>query len=388
MVSCRVTRRRRVAENHRSVILFLHHRYRTLGGEERAVDDLAWVVREHLGEDVEVLTRDSTTISPARAAEGLLRGGLQPQDVTRAVRMTGARVVHAHNLHPTFGWRALRAARQAGARTVLHLHNYRLVCAVATCVDPGGNDCTRCHGRNTRPGLELNCRRNRAEGFAYAAGLALQQHRLVAEADAIVVPSEAALHRLHDLGAPIRDHHDVRVIGHAVRRFATEPSAAADGAYALVASRLAHEKGIDLAIDACRAADIRLTIAGDGPERAALERQAGPTVTFTGRVDDETLDALRRNAALEIVPTRAAETFGLSAVEAMAQGVPVVASALGALTDLAPEAVLVTPNHVSSLAHAITTTRNDAERGDRGRARAAELAAPSAIAQRLQSLYG
>ena len=49
------------------------------------------------------------------------------------MRRTGARVVHAHNVQPTFGWRALAAARAAGARVVLHLHNYRLVCAVGTC---------------------------------------------------------------------------------------------------------------------------------------------------------------------------------------------------------------------------------------------------------------
>ena len=49
------------------------------------------------------------------------------------MRRTGARVVHAHNINPTLGWRALAAAREAGARVVLHLHNYRLVCAVGTC---------------------------------------------------------------------------------------------------------------------------------------------------------------------------------------------------------------------------------------------------------------
>ena len=59
--------------------------------------------------------------------------------------------MHAHNVHPAFGWRALAAAREAGARVVLHLHNYRLVCAVGTCFTHG-EDCTRCHGRNTLPG--------------------------------------------------------------------------------------------------------------------------------------------------------------------------------------------------------------------------------------------
>ena len=97
------------------MILFLHSRYRTTGGEERAVADLMWLVREHLGEDAELLSRDAALMGRREAAAGLLLGGLRPDDVYRAVRRTRARVVHAHNLNPTFGWRALAAAREAGA---------------------------------------------------------------------------------------------------------------------------------------------------------------------------------------------------------------------------------------------------------------------------------
>src|ERR671935_1830474 len=151
------------------MVLFLHNRYRVTGGEERAVEDLLWLVREHLGEDAELLARDSATLGRSRAAVALLRGGLAPDDVAAAVRRTGARIVHAHNVQPSFGWRALAAAQAAGARVVLHLHNYRLVCAVAPCFTRGG-DCTRCHGRNTLPGVRLNCRGgSRAPSAAYAA---------------------------------------------------------------------------------------------------------------------------------------------------------------------------------------------------------------------------
>ncbi|MDX6680018.1 MAG: hypothetical protein QOG94_57, partial [Solirubrobacteraceae bacterium] len=158
------------------MILFLHNRYRTTGGEERAVDDLLWLVREQLDEDAELLARDSGDLGRGRAAAGLLRGGLSPEEVGHAVRRSGARVVHAHNLHPSLGWRALAAARAAGARTVLHLHNYRLVCAVGTCFTRGA-DCTRCHGRDTRPGVRLNCRGTGAEAAVYGAALALWQRR-------------------------------------------------------------------------------------------------------------------------------------------------------------------------------------------------------------------
>ena len=85
-------------------------------------------------------------------------------------------MVHAHNLNPAFGWRALAAARAAGARVVAHLHNYRLVCAVGTCFTRGA-DCTRCHGANTAPGVALRCRGAAAEAAVYGAGLALWQRR-------------------------------------------------------------------------------------------------------------------------------------------------------------------------------------------------------------------
>src|SRR5258708_5422454 len=106
------------------MILFLHNRYRTTGGEERAVAELMALVRDELGEEAELLERDSAQLGRGRAARGLLRGGIDPDDVGAAVKRTGARIVHAHNLNPSFGPRALQAARNAGARVVLHLHNF------------------------------------------------------------------------------------------------------------------------------------------------------------------------------------------------------------------------------------------------------------------------
>ena len=367
------------------VILFLHNRYRTTGGEERVVDDLRWLVREHLGEDARLLTRDSATIGRARAAAGLLGGGLAPERVTSAVRETGARIVHAHNLNPSLGWRALAAARAGGARTVLHLHNYRLVCAVGTCFTRGA-DCTRCHGRDTLPGVRLNCRGTGAEAAVYGASLALWQRRLVEHADAVVVPSRAALARLRALDAPL-DGAAVHVVGHTLRAFAAASTAAA-GEHALVVSRLAPEKGVDVAIAACAAAGLPLVIAGDGPQRAALEaRAAGTRTTFKGRVDASELARLRTAAGLAIVPSRSAETFGLAAAEAMAAGLPVVASAIGALPELCDPAALVAPGDAAALALAARARFGDAVAGEAGRRRIIDLAAPATVAAALREVY-
>jgi glycosyltransferase involved in cell wall biosynthesis len=365
------------------VVLFLHNRYRVTGGEERAVEDLMWLVREQLGEEAELLSHDSAALGRGRAAVALLRGGLDPGDVVAAVRLTRARVVSAHNVNPAFGWRALAAARAAGARVVLHLHNYRLVCAVGTCFNSRGEDCVRCQGRNTLPGVRLNCRGTGPEAAVYGASLSLWQRRLAAQADVVVVPSRFAQERLRALDAPI-DHARVRVVPHVVREFAQRSNAAA-GEHALVASRLAPEKGVELAVQACARAGVPLVVAGDGPQAAAL--RGAPGARFVGSVAPDELAELRARAALAIVPSRAAETFGLAAAEAMASGVPVVATAVGALPELVGPDAVVAPGDPDALAAAVKARFGDEAAGTAGLHRISALASPAAVSARLREIY-
>jgi len=95
----------------------------------------------------------------------------------------------------------------------------------------------------------------------------------------------------------------------------------------LVVSALVPYKRVDLAIEACRVAGVPLRVAGDGPDRARLERQAGAGVTFLGRLTDEQVRAEYWHARAVILP--GAEDFGIVPVEAQACGRPVVALARG-----------------------------------------------------------
>jgi glycosyltransferase involved in cell wall biosynthesis len=366
------------------MVLFLHNRYRTVGGEERVVEDLRWLLREYLNEPSELFERDSGSTDRPRAALGLLRGGLEPRDVAAAVGNSGARVVHAHNLLPTLGWRALAAARAAGARVVLHLHQYRLVCATGVCFTRG-QECTRCHGRNTLPGVLLGCRGSRPEALAYGAALALWQQRTLAQADVVIVPSEFARERLRELGAPL-PWERVRVLAPPVRPPAVSRSV--DQGYALVSSRLSPEKGVDVAIDACRIAGIPLVVAGEGPEQETLKaRASGQDVRFIGHVDDERLAQLRAAATIALVPSRSAETFGLAAAEAMMMELPVVASRVGALPELVDPEGLVAPGDAEALAGAIARLRGDATVAARGLVRVRALCSPETVAAALAQIY-
>jgi glycosyltransferase involved in cell wall biosynthesis len=366
-----------------AVVLLLHHRYRHAGGEERAVEDLAWLIREHLEEDVEILERESAGVSRKDAALGLVAGGLNPREVADAVKRTKARVVHAHNVNPTFGPRALQAASEQGARVVLHLHNYRLVCAVGTCFTRG-QDCTRCHGRNTLPGLRLNCRGgSRAESAAYAAGLALHQKRLAHAADAVIVPSAFALQRLRALGAPLKDN--AHVLGSVQRTFATHSTAAA-GEFVLAAGRLTPEKGFADVVDACNGAGLSLVVAGDGPERARLEARA-TNARFTGQIASAELAELRSRAAVAVVPSRYAEILPLAALEAMAAGLPTVAARSGGLAEAVPAEGLYPPGDVRALAGRLDALYRDAEAGERALAAARARSAPEHVASALSRIY-
>jgi glycosyltransferase involved in cell wall biosynthesis len=362
------------------VILFLHNRYRVSGGEERAVANLMWLVREHLGEDAELIERDSALLGRRRAASGMLRGGLDPDDVARAVKRTGARVVHAHNIHPSFGWRALAAARAAGARVVLQLHQYRLVCAVGVCFTDG-QECTRCHGRNTLPGVLRGCRGSSGEALVYAASLALWQRRIAESVDAVVVPSEFAARRLRELGAPIATP---SVLPHPLREFVPRSSVAADG-YALFAGRLEREKGLDVAVEACRIAELPLVVAGEGPERTRFE--GAPGVSFAGRVDQRQLALARAGAGVAVVPSRFAETFGFAVAEAMAAGLPVAASRIGALPELVPDDSLSPPGDAQALARTLARLRGDRQAGEQALARVRERLEPAMLAATLAAVY-
>lgn len=108
--------------------------------------------------------------------------------------------------------------------------------------------------------------------------------------------------------------------------FSTDTAVPREDLY-LVASRLKPYKRIDLAVAAFNRLGKRLVVAGDGPERRRLQRMAGPTVSFLGRVSDEELRDRYRRCRAFVFPTE--EDYGLTPLEAMACGAPVIAFGKG-----------------------------------------------------------
>ncbi len=120
--------------------------------------------------------------------------------------------------------------------------------------------------------------------------------------------------------------------------------------------------------------DLRLRLVGDGPERAALERQltaAGLTgrVEILGAVAPEQVEAELRSADLFVFPSHY-ESWGLALVEAMAVGLPIVASDIAGIREATGEAACLVPVGQPAV-WAATTERLIADPAERGRLSAA-----------------
>jgi len=127
--------------------------------------------------------------------------------------------------------------------------------------------------------------------------------------------------------------------------------------------RLVPRMGLDTLIDAIKRLGARirpptLYIAGDGPERAALQRRAGDAfrsgrIRFLGRLSDHDLRCAYRAADLFVLPTLALECFGIITLEALALGCPVLATRVGAIPEMLEPIMpdfLVSPGDAAGLA--------------------------------------
>ena len=308
-------------------------------------------------------------------------------------------IVHFHNIYHQLSPSIVRACASAGVPMVMTCHDYKLVCPTYQFLDKG-EICTAC----VKGGVGQAIRRRCKDGSLAASTIAAVEvgtHRLLHAYDPIatfICPSVFLRDQLEAGGieasrlAHLDNFTEVDV-----------PVREGAGEGILFAGRLSHEKGVDVLIEAVGrlAADlpgVRLDIAGDGPQRAELEalaqRVAPHSVIFHGRRSADEVRGLLRQARVGTLPARWLENQPLSVLEAFASGTPMVASALGGLTDLITTGVdgtLVPHEDPAALAEALRAYLVDPElaiaHGRAARERAVTRHAPAAHAEALFDIY-
>jgi phosphatidyl-myo-inositol alpha-mannosyltransferase len=194
----------------------------------------------------------------------------------------------------------------------------------------------------------------------------------------------------------------IRVIPNGVEwsRFSSLPEPS--GSLILFLGRMERRKGAAVAVEAFRTLaerrpDAELVLAGEGPERRAVEGSVPEAlrdrVTFVGRVDPAELPEVFGRCAVVCAPSLGGESFGIVLLEAMAAGRPVVASSIPGYAAVARDGVdgiLVPPGDAPALASALERVLDDPAAGramgERGRERAKRYDWP-VVAAEVEDVY-
>ena len=319
-------------------VLLVHNHYRQPGGEDRVfADELELLSRN--GHDVIRFTADNSDLTGsgglALAARAVWNADGHGR-LTRLLREKNPQLMHVHNTFPLLSPAVYYAAKSRGTAVVQTLHNYRLMCPGATFFRDG-EPCEKCLGKLVPwPSIVHACyRRSRAASSVAATMLAV--HRLLRTwgrmIDVFVALTEFSRDKFIQAGIPAE-----KIV---VKPNFVHPDpgmGVGGGNYALFVGRLAPGKGLDVLLAAwgrlCRG--LPLKIVGDGPMQAQVVEAAkrSESVQALGRKSHDDVRTLMRNASVLVFPSQWYEVSPMVLVEAYAAGLPVIASDIGAISEL------------------------------------------------------
>jgi glycosyltransferase involved in cell wall biosynthesis len=286
-------------------------------------------------------------------------------------------VAHIHNTWYAQSPAVVWALHRSGIPTVMTLHNYRLICANGQ-LFRDGVPCEDCVGASPWHGVQHGCYRDSGVLSVPAAGTIALHDRLRTwnrAVDRFLVLTEFARERLIRGGLPAER---IEVKPNFVPDPGPRTCSAASSGTVLYVGRLSAEKGVELLVEAWqRLGDgpLELVIVGDGPLRERLERRPVPRLRFTGRLPEDEVRRQMLAARALVLPSVWYEGQPMTALEALAAGLPVLGSDIGGVSELlAPlgQEWLLAPGEVSSWVAGLRALAHP-ERVETASARAREL---------------
>ena len=384
-------------------IALFHNYYQTPGGEDRMFE----LEREALtarGNEVvsyevrndEILS-NSSRIKKMDIARKAAFNKDSYRDIMEFLGDNDVDISHVHNWFPIISPAIYAAHKQLSIPVVQTLHNYRLGCANGT-FRRNGSSCDLClSGKRSNAVLHRCYKGSFAGSYAWKRMVerSWRNGLFTRDVAAYVSPSEEVARVHMQMGLP---QSKIHIIGNACPDPSRKarPSIGESTPSALYLGRLSREKGVDTLIDSWQGVESKLLIAGSGPEETSLRKRAAnnPDIRFLGQIPPNQAQRYLQDAAFLVFPSRWAEPFGLSIIEAMAAGKPVVASKIGGPSVIIQDGVnglLVPPGETKALRDAIAflgaNPKRRQEMGERARQTYLQNYLPSEHGRRLENLY-
>ena len=345
-------------ENKREIKVLVAHNYYgdwAVGGEATVFAQETELLRLN-GCQVTTFERANSEIwkswSLAKRATLPFRLGSSAEIYRRVVELieeTRPDVLHAHNYKYVLTPSIFKAAKDCGVKTVLTLHNYRLICPGGQ-LRRGDKICEECLRKSpTRILWRSGCASTLSARMMQSLFYWETKKKILDNVDVFValtefskskfveggLPSERIWVKPNFIFDPLATLNDgagdkkgaVAWEGGRLARAEQERAQKREGA--IFVGRLSSEKGVRFLMEAWRGLDCLLTVVGDGPEGAAVRRNAPSNVRFIGEKRRDEALKLLQNAQFLVFPSICYEGFPMSILEAAALGTPTLASRLG-----------------------------------------------------------
>jgi glycosyltransferase involved in cell wall biosynthesis len=313
-------------------------------------------------------------------------------------------IVHAQHVMTTLA--GIAAAKSAGVPAVATVRDYWPVCYWSDLLQKieGLDLCPACTSANMRL-----CIQPRA-GAAWPAALPMIPYMRanldakragLARADAVIAVGSRIASDLRARAPELADTR-IEVIPNpvnvaALRRAGSGQLETGSAPYALYLGKLAPNKGTRYLVDVVTKANLDWTVivAGDGPDRAALEenaRASGRPIEFRGWVDKEESTRLLAGASMLIFPSRGPESLSRVLIEASALAVPIAAMDTGGTRDIVePDVTGLLSRTPDELARDVSRLRHDpalrARLGEAAQRKVEREFDADAVVARVERLY-
>ncbi len=323
-------------------LLIIHNKYQTnnIGGEDIVYQHELESLQKKLGKDnVFSFEVSNDDISKIKLIFGIWFSKKYYKEVKKTIEENSINLVHVHNFYPLLTPSIFKASKDAGAKVVHTLHNYRLWCISGIFYRDGYGICELC----TKSKFSLSGILNKCFRKSFVQSLLAQASfwyykatRVFDNIDYFFVLTDFQQEKVKSLG--INENRIIQKPNSLKMSFSIQN----DRKDYIYVGRLEESKGIFELLKVWETLDDRfvLTIIGGGDiEEELKNKYKKKNIIFKGKCSrEETLENISKSKYL-LQPSILYETFGLTIVEAMGCGVPVIGFDIGTRKDFIQDGI-------------------------------------------------